>query len=271
VIGPDPDRIEPGMRLLIPGSPLAQLRASNRTSGDGTDTTPTSSGADAGPGEAGTVGVPAGDGASMSPEDPRLQDLFVTQFVTDKYNPTGPWGSKDCGPASLLMALRMAGVDVPYNPRSDLDGDGTLNDQEQITEMRWWMTGQGETGETNAGQVDSAAEGHGYTSQSVDSFADIKALAAKGLPVMVSGHTSTIADGTAWGNAYDAGPGTDSDYRGDGPLSTGHFISVTGYDAASDTFIVLDPMAATGPLRVSAAEVEAFYNAGPSARLISAA
>jgi LysM repeat protein len=29
VIGPDPDQIQPGMRLLVPGSPLAQLRAAS--------------------------------------------------------------------------------------------------------------------------------------------------------------------------------------------------------------------------------------------------
>jgi hypothetical protein len=59
-----------------------------------------------------------------------------------------------------------------------------------------------------------------------------------------------VLGGKNAGSAYGAGNGID--YNG------GHFILVSGYDRATDTFTINDPLSHGGPLRISRAQMEAY-------------
>lgn len=63
-IGPDPDRIEPGMELIIPGSPLAQLTAAVS---DPADDEPPITSTDAGTDATGADSAPVSDAGSDTP------------------------------------------------------------------------------------------------------------------------------------------------------------------------------------------------------------
>jgi hypothetical protein len=89
----------------------------------------------------------------------------------------------------------------------------------------------GAAGRTGPGQLEAAITAAGGTAYRVNSDAEVKLALANGDPVVL------------FGNTYG-----------------GHWVTVQGYDPATDTYLVSDPMNPDGVSRWSKAEYDAYVN-----------
>lgn len=185
-------------------------------------------------------GQPTGGG--MDPER-----IHMTQVFDRKYNRGGAPRSADCGPTSLAMGLEALGL----NPR------GSVQDKIDAARLAMFRgadasrdgfdvagnKSQAEHGtSTNISDWRRGARAAGARSRDVRSVADVAREVSQGHPVMLAGRNA--------GNIYGRGHGIS--------FNGGHAILVSGYDRASGTFILNDPLAHGGPIRVNRAQLAAF-------------
>jgi hypothetical protein len=175
---------------------------------------------------------------------PRTQYDYWTKHIAQfagKYLPDGPSMRPNCGPASVTMALRMIGLDIP--------GFKGQNSEAVLDKARVLATG---TNDVSVGTTDSELENlitksGAKWSESTD-FNQMTSWVKQGIPVVLSGNPSK-----GWDSRYSQS----QVYGFDG----GHWVTVSGYDAATGHYIVNDPLSQIGPIYVSEAELRNFNTA----------
>lgn len=112
-------------------------------------------------------------------------DFFFTQFAHERWNPTGPAYSSDCGPATLAMACKYFGV-TPNG--ADMNDPNSL-----ISESRLLMTGTygsraGMGMLTRTSELRDAAAGLGMKPADLPTINDIDAALAAGAVIAADGN-----------------------------------------------------------------------------------
>ena len=174
---------------------------------------------------------------------PRTANDYWTSHIAQfrgAYLNDGPSMRPNCGPASVTMALRMIGLDIP--------GFNGQRSEAVLDKARVLATGQNNT---SVGTTDSELErlisaSGGRWSES-QNFNEITGWVKQGIPVVLSGNPSR-----GWNNRYSA----DQVY----PFDGGHWVTVSGYDQKTGYYIVNDPLSQIGPIYVSEQELHN-YNA----------
>lgn len=149
---------------------------------------------------------------SNTPTDPPTTPPSDGEWVLLDQTASSQWGQVACGPTSTLMVLVRYGVDVEgYNGPNDYAG--------AIDNLAAQM-GTTQANGTDNGQVEAVLTEHGLHEKETQDEAEALAAVRDGKPVIMNGLTGNLS----WWNGDFA-----------------HFIVVTGYDADSDTYTVLDP------------------------------
>lgn len=216
----NPDRIQVGQRLRIPGS----------------STSPTP-GPTPGP-------TPVGPGVANSVQ--QANRVFLTQWGGTAFNSSNgaPYGYNDCGPTSGAMALAQLGLISPAAPHQasatiDRVRDAALgynsNHSQRMTttQLASGLRAMGARTNMLSGPVTSAVD---------------QAL-ARGNPVILGGYGAW----SAWGSSERAA-GNYLNPRNPG----GHFVTVLG-KTPEGQYLVGDPLVRGGTLAVSAQQLQTFY------------
>lgn len=166
-------------------------------------------------------------------------NVHLAQF-RGTYNADGPTMAPNCGPTSVTMALRLAGLDVP--------GANGSRSNDVITQARLIATGRNDL---SVGTTDSELErvvdaAGGKWSESTD-LAQLLGWVQQGVPVVLAGNPI---------NAWDRRYSNDQVYHFDG----GHWVTISGYDSSTGYFIVNDPLSQIGPIYASAQELQTYFN-----------
>jgi peptidase C39-like protein/SH3 domain-containing protein len=163
--------------------------------------------------------------AAMWSADAKV-NTHVMQFTNARWNPTGPGSSNNCGPASVSMALAAAGIKPidPADPEAAIDASRAL-------------TGGTKSDTTGSGQLTTAITGQGGQAYSITNMDQMQMAVSSGDPVVLFGYEQK-----------------NTDYRG------AHWVAVVGYDKATDSFLVSDPLASDGVQRWSRADMQAYAN-----------
>lgn len=185
----------------------------------------------------------------------------INQFDAEKQI-GGDGRNADCGPTSLVMALRTIGLDLPGSAYGMTPGDAVrLARRAMVTDPGRDGVGSNANAErntfTNLGEVRRGALQAGARSQVLAPNSQIiREALAGGAAVVVSG---TFAGKQPLPWTGDRGPDNTSAPGG----ATAHIVAITGYDRFSNQFRVQDPARRT-PVMVSAEALDAFMrgNAG---------
>ena len=180
-------------------------------------------------GHDGTIpGVPACDDS----EDPPADGEIVP--IQQAHGQPKQW--YDCGPTSVVAALLARG----HTPR-EWNPDAPVN---AINQARTDMGADGLYG-TETPQVTTAFGSYGLDSRVSADLNDILGSVRDGHAVVLGGNTATLP----W------------PVRVDDPNGVAHFLTVAGYDAATDTYQVVDPISVDNVVHnTSAEEIRQFYN-----------
>ncbi len=186
----------------------------------------------------GAVAVPSSSVA------PRTQHDYWTKHIAQfagKYLPDGPSMRPNCGPASVTMALRMVGLDIP--------GFQGQNSEAVLDKARIMATGKNDitVGTTDSELESLISQSGGKWSESTN-FGEVTNWVKQGIPVVLSGNPAH-----GWNNRYRS----DQVY----PFDGGHWVTVSGYDSATGHYIVNDPLSQIGPIYVSEAELKKYNSA----------
>lgn len=180
--------------------------------------------------------------------------FFVTQFYTEDWNPTGPMGSTNCGPASLAMIMNVMGaMPAGLTAEQQIDHARALMypDDASVTTIEvdgvevtildedHELSGLGaiEEGINNAGGVGVQDSG----------WENLDAMLAQGSPVVLFGYL----DGE-WREKF-------PERVGSGDIA--HFNSVVG-KTEDGKYIVMDPMHTGGAVEMTAEELAEFFDNG---------
>ncbi|MCE7869719.1 hypothetical protein DYH09_04985 [bacterium CPR1] len=185
-------------------------------------------------------GQPTGGG--MDPER-----IHMTQVYDRKYNRGGAPRSADCGPTSLAMGLEALGLSPRGSAQDKIDAARlAMFRGADASRDGFDMAGKKSQAEhgtsTNISDWRRGARAAGARSRDVRSVADVAREVSQGHPVVLAGRNA--------GNIYGRGHGIS--------FNGGHAILVSGYDRASGTFILNDPLSHGGPIRVNRAQLAAF-------------
>ncbi|MBL8950501.1 MAG: C39 family peptidase [Myxococcaceae bacterium] len=183
----------------------------------------------------------SGDAQPLAPPGD-YDAAFINQFSSD---PNGSNGN--CGFTSALMTLRLLGIDT-----SGLGG----NTYEQAMRLRA-LGGAGtvDTTFSNPSQVVASLNAAGARAAIVRNTWGADKLAAVDVmrQAFLSGEPMAFV---CCGNPELGWPAL-------GTYDGGHFVTVAGYDPATDTFTVLDPLQG-GPIQVTADQLAAYLSADNS-------
>ena len=164
----------------------------------------------------------------------------IAQFK-GKYLSDGPSMRPNCGPASVTMALRMIGLDIP--------GFNGQRSEAVLDKARVIATG---TNNTSVGTTDTELErvidASGAKWSESNNLDEMLGWVKQGIPVVLSGNPSR-----AWNSRYSS----DQVY----PFDGGHWVTVSGYDAKTGYYVVNDPLSQIGPIYVSKQELSNYNRA----------
>ena len=179
-------------------------------------------------------------GTPVEPIDPAK--IHISQVADEVYNPGSPNASANCGPASVIMAIRLAGRPVP--------GEDRFRGEDLVLHVRSLGTG----GDTNRWEgthnlhLQHVLELAGCRWTILKDVRDILArVREKGEPVIMAGNPAVPTTYTARYPYYDIRR-----------YDNGHWIVVSRYVPERGTYIVNDPQSTIGPVEVTAAELVAF-------------
>lgn len=181
-------------------------------------------------------------------------EYFLTQWgPTATNDPVGgsdrPWGYKDCGPTSAVMALAALGL----APRP-----GPADAAVAIDKMRDAILGYDSSSSIGLGLLPAVKGTVGYglvqagaqVTGLKNTLAEVDAAIARGNPVIIGSSTTY----TAWGRSQLlAGNYLNSSDPG------GHFVTVLGR-AANGNYLVGDPLVKGGPMEITAAQLQTALN-----------
>ncbi len=168
------------------------------------------------------------------PSDPNA--YFVTQFYHPRWNPQGPEGSTNCGPASLTMALKAFGLTPPgvSDPR---------NVEAFIDKTRRAMMGtENDLQLSSDDDVLRGALASGAQAQKVYGLANVERAIAEGKLVVLAGNPA------AYGHRFREDQLTS--------FNGGHFITVT--HMVGDRVWINDPLSKAGSLEITRDELRRY-------------
>lgn len=175
---------------------------------------------------------------------PRTQHDYWTKHIAQfagKYLPDGPSMRPNCGPASVTMALRMIGLDIP--------GFNGQNSEAVLDKARILATGKNDVSVgTTDSELETLISKSGAQWSESTNFGEVTDWVKQGIPVVLSGNPAY-----GWNHRYSA----DQVY----PFNGGHWVTVSGYDKATGHYIVNDPLSQIGPIYVSEAELRSYNQA----------
>lgn len=164
----------------------------------------------------------------------------IAQFA-GRYLPDGPSMRPNCGPASVTMALRMIGLDIP--------GFNGQNSEAVLDQARIIGTGTNDvTVGTTDTELERVIEASGGRWSESNNFDEMLGWVQQGIPVVLSGNPAK-----GWNHRYSS----DQVY----PFDGGHWVTVSGYDPKTGYFIVNDPLSQVGPIYVSRQELQSYNQA----------
>lgn len=183
-------------------------------------------------------------------------DHHVTQFIDPQYNPSGPLGSANCGPASLAMTLDTLGKLPPgLNPEQRIDYARSLMNPaaaptSYVTDSNGTSVPQLDTDSaySNVGQLETAASSLGVPTSNGSGWNQLDATLAAGKPV--------VANGNAYQAWRDQFPHTGGKRYGSGDVQ--HFNTILG-KTADGKYIVSDPMYTGGPVEMTREQLSVFF------------
>lgn len=168
------------------------------------------------------------------PADPNA--YFVTQFYHPRWNPQGPEGSTNCGPASLTMALRAFNLAPPgvVDPR---------NIEGFIDKTRRAMMGTEDDHQLSSDDdVLNGALASGAQAQKVHGLENVERAIAEGKLVVLAGNPA------AYGRRFREDQLTS--------FNGGHFITVT--HMVGDRVWINDPLSKVGSLEITRDELRRY-------------
>lgn len=158
---------------------------------------------------------------------------FMTQFYHPRWNPQGPDGSTNCGPASLAMALKAFGLAAP-------GASNPANIEGTIDQTRMAMMGnQNDLQLSSDDDVLRGALASGAKAQKVYGLANVERAIAEGKAVVLAGNPA------AYGTRFSEDQLTS--------FNGGHFITVT--HMVGDRVWINDPLSKVGSLEITKAEL----------------
>lgn len=179
-------------------------------------------------------------GRPVEPVNPA--DIHIAQVADEVYNSGATIASANCGPASVIMAIRLVRKKVPGEELG-------LNAEDLILHVRKIATGE----------IDRWSGTHNLHLQRVLELAgcrwrilrDVKDMLAavkeRNEPVIMAGNPAIYGGYTQRYSYYDI-------RRSD----NGHWIVVSRYIPSRDTYIINDPQSTVGPVEVTKEELFAF-------------
>ncbi|MCW2926249.1 MAG: hypothetical protein JWM86_217 [Thermoleophilia bacterium] len=186
----------------------------------------------------GAVAIPSSNVAPRTKHD--YWTKHIAQFA-GKYLPDGPSMRPNCGPASVTMALRMVGLDIP--------GFSGQNSESVLDKARVLATGKNDVSVgTTDSELESLISKSGAQWSESTNFGEVTNWVKQGIPVVLSGNPAH-----GWNSRYSS----DQVY----PFDGGHWVTVSGYDSATGHYIVNDPLSQIGPIYVSEAELKSYNSA----------
>jgi hypothetical protein len=194
-----------------------------------------------------TVGAAVGAGTSRARRvgselwagvrSPRA--VHVSQ-VPSKYNAAPAAGNRDCGPASVVMTLKLLGRNVP-------GAAGNATPQRLINRVRQLAGNAANTVATTNHELARALRAAGTRTREIADGASIRRAVLAGKPVILNGNPRHAG---AYGTSFSSKQMT--------PYNGAHWIVVSGIDEKSGKFIINDPLSKVGPVKVTAAQLEAY-------------
>ena len=179
-------------------------------------------------------------GTPIDPVDPAK--IHICQVADEVYNSGSPNSSANCGPASVIMAIRLTGRPVPGEERG-------LSGEDLVLHVRQLATGGTDrwTGTHNL-HLQRILELAGCKWHVLSDVRDIlQRVKSTGEPVIMAGNPANRGCYTQRFDYYDIRR-----------YDSGHWIVVSRYVPERGTYIINDPQSTVGPVEVTAAELIAF-------------
>ena len=167
-------------------------------------------------------------------------EIHISQVGDEVYNPGAPGATANCGPTTVLMAIRLLGLDVP--------GAERYRGEELVTYVRLIATGKADclVGTTNV-HLQRVLTQSGCAYRVLRHPKDMLAAVRRGEPVIMAGNPTAAGCYTHRFDYIDI-------RRWDG----GHWILVSRYNPERATYTVNDPQSTIGPIEVTDRELHAF-------------
>lgn len=170
----------------------------------------------------------------------RANDFWYAHIAQYRgaYLADGPTMRPNCGPASVTIALRLIGLDIP--------GFRGERSEAVLDRARVIATGRNDTtvGTTDA-ELKRLISASGARWEESRDLSQITRWVKQGIPVVLSGNPAR-----GWDSRYSSSQVY--------PFDGGHWVTVSGYDASTGYYIVNDPLSQIGPIYVSESELSSY-------------
>lgn len=167
-------------------------------------------------------------------------EIHISQVGDEVYNSYAPGATANCGPAVLVMAIRLLRLDVP--------GSDRFRGEALIEHVRYLATGNTDRLEgTHNLHLQRVLKMAGAESRALTHPKDILNAVVRGEPVIMAGNP-TVRGGYCDRYEY-------IDIR---RWDSGHWILVSRYNPETKTFTVNDPQSTIGPIEATVQELHAF-------------
>jgi hypothetical protein len=167
------------------------------------------------------------------------QSIHITQ-VPSRFNRAPAAFNRDCGPASVVMALRMLGVKIPGLAAH-------ASPQKAIMQVRRLAGALQENTSTTNVDLENALNRAGTQTTELTDFGSVKASVLAGNPVILNGNPRNPG---AYGWSFPASKMV--------PYNGAHWIVVSGFDQATGKFIINDPLSMSGAVEVTPRQLDAY-------------
>jgi hypothetical protein len=165
--------------------------------------------------------------------------IHITQ-VPSRFNAAPAAGNRDCGPASVAMALRLLGKAIPGVAAGAAP-------QKLINRVRQLSGNVANGVSTTNLELERALTAAGTHVREIADAASVRQSVLDGKPVILNGNPRNPG---AYGTHFTATQMT--------PYDGAHWILVSGYDTKTKKFIINDPLSKVGPVQVTAAQLDAY-------------
>jgi hypothetical protein len=167
------------------------------------------------------------------------RSIHITQ-VPSKYNPNPAAGNRDCGPASVAMTLKLLGKAIPGVAAGSAP-------QKLINRVRQLSGNASNLVSTTNHELEKALTAAGTKTREIADALSVRQAVLAGHPVILNGNPRNPG---AYGTRFSASQMS--------PYNGAHWIVVSGFDEKTKQFIINDPLSKVGPVKVSAAQLEAY-------------